>query len=718
MTDYFCGQGGDNGNDGLSFVNRRLTYASLEGTYGGGWGAGDVVELYGLSSYEFTERFRVYSGTTGNHWTLRIRPGASVRINATTTGGAMGALWGNANSFVTIQAENDGTSGSLELGDEADWAVDNYDGYPAYRQLDFVNCSNFFFLGNGDGTPDGTPSSFIVRGGRHYFGNSFDINCDLFKFIGVDFPGPHGTTDTQDFPTTLGQPGQDNQDWGDYLRIIGTRFYFYLCRWAEGGHNNTEPVGQDLLWQECDFNGYHRATEDPGTISLGMRAYDSSGGNQSNDAYDPWGPQAFEFCTYRNANRAGDQQDNPASKHETGHVISLGCFAWDCRDRFFQCNTITDHGSDGSISRVKILHLTAYKLGSIGSFITTTAAASAYTDMFLYCDLMNCNFDMLQVPVFSRPYFRRFANNEDNDPGIPDGIEDNGWKGLRVRANLVDTESAVAVDCEFRPQSGAFDTFNFEDGDTDYPNVFANNQNTRPSYVGDPDAGDRTTAAFNPTAGGAQVNNADPVGEAASGGTGNTITLKAGHIFCFRDDWGMSYLGVVGQKVYLPNSSGAIRTITSINYGADQMTLDGASLTWSTDDPIYHVLPDGTTPMLASGSPQIGTDWQATGTPSLPALTAAGTAAAGPGPLTPSPVKPRRLPPYLGPVFDSAFQRWLSELRIYVDTLPGFSSGDGTPEGAVYGSAGDRYFNTTGSPGTRLYVKTTDSGTTGWLAYG
>lgn len=64
------------------------------------------------------------------------------------------------------------------------------------------------------------------------------------------------------------------------------------------------------------------------------------------------------------------------------------------------------------------------------------------------------------------------------------------------------------------------------------------------------------------------------------------------------------------------------------------------------------------------------------------------------------------------------FRRWLEELRQALSPIPAFKTGSGTPEGNVLGALGDRYYRTDGSAGTFLYVKTSDGGNTGWVAYG
>lgn len=75
------------------------------------------------------------------------------------------------------------------------------------------------------------------------------------------------------------------------------------------------------------------------------------------------------------------------------------------------------------------------------------------------------------------------------------------------------------------------------------------------------------------------------------------------------------------------------------------------------------------------------------------------------------------LEPYRDQNLPERFLRWLEVLRQKFRTIPKFSAGDGSPEGVVDGTGGDRYFRRDGSTGTYLYVKTTDTGNTGWIAY-
>lgn len=74
------------------------------------------------------------------------------------------------------------------------------------------------------------------------------------------------------------------------------------------------------------------------------------------------------------------------------------------------------------------------------------------------------------------------------------------------------------------------------------------------------------------------------------------------------------------------------------------------------------------------------------------------------------PYRDRRLPDRL--------LRWIETLRLKLRPVPDFIQSTGSPEGVFGGKRGTRYYRTDGAPGTYLYVKTTDTGLTGWVAYG
>lgn len=583
MTDYYFGQGGNNANNGLSFANRKATYANVVSTYSPG--GGDTVFACASTAgvrWTCTERIELQSGTNvSSRFTLRGYAGSVIRFDVSTSG-SDGALWGSNKHYWSVIAGD----GSFEWGDPADWSASNYDGYSAGRQVKLENCSNGEFIGTGVSDGSGSTSNLIIHGARNYFGNSIDADCELIKFYGVDL-FLHGTVDTNNEPP--GEPGQAGDDWGDMWQLLGSRLLFDTCYFGEGGHNNAEPLGDYLIFQNCDFNGYHRSVTSSTNGHEGMRAFDSSGGNQSNGATTPWGPHLFQNCIYRNT-RESDNRDNPATKLETEHCIFRGNYIWACQDRVWQANAISDHGSDGSITRTKIYHNTAYDTGSIGSFISTGSAVANYTDMWEHIDILNNVFDQLGTPVFDRPHFRRYANVEN----VTDGFADNGWKGARIDGNLVNTAGGGDIECEFRPWSGSFQTFSWENGDLIYPNVFGSgNLKQSPTYQGNP-ASSPSKAALAP-GGGAETGNAVPI--ATTNGAvvdSNTLTLQDGQAYLFKDDWGMSSLGVEGDYIYLAEID-ETRQITSINYTSHQITISGVTVSLSDNSPIYWVKEDGIT---------------------------------------------------------------------------------------------------------------------------
>lgn len=75
------------------------------------------------------------------------------------------------------------------------------------------------------------------------------------------------------------------------------------------------------------------------------------------------------------------------------------------------------------------------------------------------------------------------------------------------------------------------------------------------------------------------------------------------------------------------------------------------------------------------------------------------------------------LEPYKDSVLPERFLRWIETLRLTLRPIPTFLEGDGSPEGAVEGTLGDRYYRRDGTAGTYLYVKTSATGNTGWVAY-
>lgn len=76
------------------------------------------------------------------------------------------------------------------------------------------------------------------------------------------------------------------------------------------------------------------------------------------------------------------------------------------------------------------------------------------------------------------------------------------------------------------------------------------------------------------------------------------------------------------------------------------------------------------------------------------------------------------IPPYSDQTLPERFLRWIEEIRGILRPVPRYLEGVGTPEGVITAERGTRYFRTDGAAGTFLYVKTTTTGNTGWVAYG
>jgi hypothetical protein len=74
--------------------------------------------------------------------------------------------------------------------------------------------------------------------------------------------------------------------------------------------------------------------------------------------------------------------------------------------------------------------------------------------------------------------------------------------------------------------------------------------------------------------------------------------------------------------------------------------------------------------------------------------------------------------PYKNRDLPDRFLRWIELLIIKLRGVPEEIVGEGSPEGVVSARRRTRYYNRTGSAGTLLYVKTTETGNTGWVAYG
>lgn len=73
----------------------------------------------------------------------------------------------------------------------------------------------------------------------------------------------------------------------------------------------------------------------------------------------------------------------------------------------------------------------------------------------------------------------------------------------------------------------------------------------------------------------------------------------------------------------------------------------------------------------------------------------------------------RSIEPYRDPTFPERFLRWIeSGIRRRLKTIPCYTESDGSPEGVIMGVKADRYYDLAADV---LYVKTTDTGDTGWV---
>lgn len=66
---------------------------------------------------------------------------------------------------------------------------------------------------------------------------------------------------------------------------------------------------------------------------------------------------------------------------------------------------------------------------------------------------------------------------------------------------------------------------------------------------------------------------------------------------------------------------------------------------------------------------------------------------------------------------EQTMRAWIDSVTELLNFLD-FAEGNGSPEGVVTANKKKIYFNNTGSAGTLVYIKTTDTGNTGWVAIG
>lgn len=82
------------------------------------------------------------------------------------------------------------------------------------------------------------------------------------------------------------------------------------------------------------------------------------------------------------------------------------------------------------------------------------------------------------------------------------------------------------------------------------------------------------------------------------------------------------------------------------------------------------------------------------------------------------------IPPYRdAPIVDqkgnasAEMQGWIEVVTNLLNAME-IQEGTGSPEGVITANTKKLYFNTSGSPGSYIYIKTTDNSNTGWVAIG
>lgn len=583
MTDYYFGDGGNDGNNGLTYNTRRATWASISALAG----PGDTIYICSNTplggSWTMTEQINVMSGSAGGGMVrIAVRADDDITLDVNT---GSGAVQGDNKSYFEIVPGD----GILRLGDVNDWSEANYDGYSAAEQLQLNNCHHFRLIGTGTGVVATTDSNFKIYGGSRYSQNAIAQDSEDGYFEGVDWQ-LHGTNDT------------GGGEWGDHHRNFGHRHVYVRCTWREGGHNMNLAFGHYLVYRECEMDADWSARA---TGSDGTRCGIFVGGDTSNGGHSPFGPQMIDGCILSNAGPSGNNNNNPCVKLGSNHIIFRLNHVWDCIARVWQSRANADFNQDGSpfgtTTRHKRYHNTIYKAGSYGD---ERQIGINNDDMFHHDDLLNNIADLMTEQNQSVSIFR-------DSTGALEGFPD-GWKGGRYRGNVSNNASLNAFDVDF--EGGVFDMDT--EGPTEYPDVFEQNKENRPSYVGNPDGGDRTIAAFQPAPGGQQVGYAVPLAKvaAADTGSGSTLVVEDGNALCFYDGWGMAWQGEDEKRDYLcitpegtdPRVSGTIVRVQydGIDYDNDTIDLE-SSPSRSDGDDIYLVLQDGVTICADAGAGQI-----------------------------------------------------------------------------------------------------------------
>jgi len=571
VTDWYYGQGGNNGNTGASFAARKATYANFRASLV----PGDVVYLCATTAglgnqYTSTEQIDLVSGV---HY--RVYDDRYVKLEVSTTSLSApyyedAAIRGLGVSGFTIAPG----AGYLELGDASDWdpvsPSNGQDNFASRRQISLWDCSNFQLIGTGTGDLTTTDSNFKIHGGRAWVQNFFNGNCHDYIVSGVDF-SKGGTNNTETNPENPGADQADLMVFGGYRALIE------YCTFQYGGHINARFSGRWQIarhnWFDGDWDGITpNAREGHGTPieRSGQRCAGVYSGalTDEGETASPWGPFMYEDNIFNKAGSAGDEGNNGGSELNGYHVIVRGNYVWDCIDNTFRADTFDDLHDVGLI---KIYNNTCYGNGKVLSLQHVTALDAG----FIYCDVLNNIFDEMAGSfrgVAFDKHFQRRATSE-----ITEGFS-NGWKGGRYSANIAKmaagSPDGTDVTIDFRTFSGAQELYTWTSVDNTYPANWTsdNVMGSSPTYAGNPAGGQRTKAAFAPN-GGIETGAAIPHATANGSGTNSTtLTLDAGQAYMFKDSWGMGALGVEGD--YIQIDGGVPVQISAIsNYASNIVTL-------------------------------------------------------------------------------------------------------------------------------------------------
>jgi len=588
MTDRYWGQGGNNSNDGLSYANRKLTFANVKL----GIVAGDTVYMCcsaaGLGSrWTNSEQMVLVGGSVGNIVTYKVYPGHYVLSEVSTTAIAA-PYWEDA--AVTATGQDywilEPGEGFLELGDASDWdpvsPSNGQSNFASRRQINAFNCTHFELIGTGTGDLTTSDSNFKIHGGRAWIMNFIDGECEDYRISGVDF-SKGGTNNTGT------NPENPDSDQGDLIIFGGLRSLIERNTFQYGGHTNARFSGRYQIvrdnWFDGDWTGVTpnadagrgAPIERSGQRCCGMY---SGADTDEEETASPWGHFIYENNIFNKAGSAGDDHDNCATEVNGYHVIVRQNYVWDgCNDTFRSATFESLH----HCGLIKIYNNTCYGNGRVADLRHITELTAGYAQ----CDFLNNIFDEMQGSYFgvaSVKHWRRNATLEDAE-GFP-----NGWKGSRYSANITKmaagSPDGTNVTVEFRTLAGATENYTVLTVDNAYPSNWSSNNvmGTSPTYLGNPAAGTRTRNTFLPN-GGIETGNADPHAIANGAGSLSTsLTVDDGQARMFKDDWDMSDLGIEADWIKIGSADPV--QISSIDYDTDVITLVH-SRTWSDNAEVY-----------------------------------------------------------------------------------------------------------------------------------